>query len=76
MDQFVVDVGDLPVELGDPVVLFGPGDSGEPTVQDWATWAETNPHEILTGIGGRVPRHYLPIKPETLKSLEQEFADG
>jgi alanine racemase len=76
MDQFVVDVGDLPVELGDPVVLFGPGDNGEPTVQDWATWAETNPHEILTGIGGRVPRHYLPIKPETLKSLEQEFADG
>jgi alanine racemase len=76
MDQFVVDAGDLPVELGDPVVLFGPGDNGEPTVQDWAAWAETNPHEILTGIGSRVPRHYLPIKPETLKDLEQEFADG
>ncbi len=76
MDQFVVDAEDLPVELGDPIILFGPGDNGEPTVQEWAAWAETNPHEILTGIGARVPRHYLPIKPETLKSLEQEFADG
>jgi alanine racemase len=76
MDQFVVDAEDLPVELGDPIILFGPGDNGEPTVQEWAAWAETNPHEILTGIGARVPRHYMPIKPETLKSLEQEFADG
>jgi alanine racemase len=60
MDQFVVDAGDSPVEIGDPVVVFGPGTSGEPTVKDWADWAATNPHEILTGIGSRVARHYLP----------------
>ncbi|TDC82880.1 alanine racemase [Micromonospora sp. KC606] len=60
MDQFVVDVGDLPARPGDEVVVFGPGDRGEPTVTDWARWAGTNPHEILTGIGGRVPRRYLP----------------
>ena len=29
MDQFVVDVGDLPVSAGDPVVLFGSGRSWE-----------------------------------------------
>ncbi|BCJ43440.1 alanine racemase [Actinoplanes ianthinogenes] len=56
MDQVVVDVGDLPVRAGDRVVLFGPGDEGEPTVADWARWAETNPHEILTGVGPRVRR--------------------
>ncbi|WP_436530627.1 alanine racemase [Actinoplanes sp. HUAS TT8] len=56
MDQVVVDAGDLPVRAGDRAVLFGPGDAGEPTVAEWADWAGTNPHEILTGIGPRVPR--------------------
>jgi alanine racemase len=59
MDQFVVDAGDVDVQLGDEVVLFGPGDRGEPTVVDWARWAGTNPHEILTGIGARVPRRHI-----------------
>jgi alanine racemase len=59
MDQFVVDVGDLPVRIGDEVVLFG-GCPGMPTVDEWAAWADTNPHEVLTGIGPRVPRRYLP----------------
>jgi alanine racemase len=58
MDQFVVDVGDLPVAIGDEIVLFGPGDDGEPVVEEWAHWAGTNAHEILTGIGQRVPRTY------------------
>ena len=64
MDQCVVDVGDLPVYAGDTAVLFGPGTSGEATVADWATWAGTNPHEILTGVGARVTRQYLPV-PDT-----------
>ena len=62
MDQFVVDAGDLTVRIGDEVVLFGPGGDGEPTVEEWAAWAETNPHEILTGIGARVPRVYRPAR--------------
>ena len=60
MDQVVLDVGDLPVVAGDTVVMFGPGDAGEPTVEEWAAWAGTNPHEILTGIGARVHRIHLP----------------
>ncbi|MFY1687527.1 alanine racemase [Plantactinospora sp. WMMB782] len=62
MDQIVVDVGDLPVRTGDEVLVFGPGDRGEPTVADWAGWAGTNPHEIFTGIGARVGRRYLPVR--------------
>ena len=58
MDQIVVDAGDLEVASGDIAVLFGSGGDGEPTVEDWARWAGTNPHEILTGIGTRVPRRY------------------
>ena len=58
MDQFVVDVGDLTVKAGDDVVLFGPGDDGEPTADDWAQTLETINYEIVTRIGGRVPRVY------------------
>ncbi|GAB2677895.1 alanine racemase [Kribbella swartbergensis] len=58
MDQFVVDAGDLPVEPGDPVTIFGDGSDGEPTAREWADWAGTIPHEIYCGIGSRVPRRY------------------
>jgi alanine racemase len=58
MDQFVVDVGDATPRIGDGIVLFGPGTDGEPTVADWARWASTVPHEIITGIGPRVARRY------------------
>lgn len=59
MDQFVVDVGDLPVEAGDEVVLFGPGTRGEPTAQDWAAAVGTINYEIVTRFGPRVPREYV-----------------
>ncbi|APU17597.1 MULTISPECIES: alanine racemase [Actinoalloteichus] len=50
MDQFVVDCGDDTVEPGDPVVLFGPGDHGEPTATDWADAIGTIDYEIVTGM--------------------------
>jgi alanine racemase len=59
MDQFVVDVGDLPVRAGDHAVLFGPGLDGEPLAQDWADALGTIHYEIVTRIGPRVQRSYL-----------------
>lgn len=60
MDQFVVDVGDAEVSQGDEVVLFGPGDHGEPTADDWARAAGTINYEIVTRFGStRVPRNYV-----------------
>jgi len=58
MDQFVVDFGDEPVAAGDEVVLFGPGDDGEPTAQEWGETLGTISYEVATGIGARVPRAY------------------
>jgi alanine racemase len=58
MDQLVVDLGgDLP-EPGTDVVLFGPGDHGEPTAQEWAEACGTISYEIVTRIGGRFQRRY------------------
>lgn len=59
MDQFVLDIEDDPVRPGDDIVLFGPGDRGEPTAQDWAEALGTINYEIVTRIGPRVPRRYV-----------------
>jgi alanine racemase len=60
MDQFVVDFGDEPVSTGDEVVLFGPGDDGEPTAQEWGDALGTISYEIATGVGARIPRTFSP----------------
>ncbi|WP_327325505.1 alanine racemase [Streptomyces sp. NBC_01210] len=61
MDQFVVDLGPDggSVAEGAQALLFGPGDRGEPTAEDWAEAADTIAYEIVTRIGTRVPRVYL-----------------
>ncbi len=59
MDQFVLDLGDDAVSEGDEVLLFGPGDDGEPTAQDWAEALGTINYEVVTRIGSRVPRDYV-----------------
>jgi alanine racemase len=58
MDQIVLDFGDEPVAAGQDVVLFGPGDDGEPTAQEWGEALGTISYDIVTGIGSRVPRTY------------------
>jgi len=50
MDQIVVDCGDDQVCEGDEVVLFGPGDRGEPTAQEWADAIGTIHYEVVTGL--------------------------
>jgi len=59
MDQFVVDLGGDEPGAGAEAVLFGPGDRGEPTAEDWAQAAGTIAYEIVTRIGTRVPRVYV-----------------
>ncbi|HEU5222445.1 MAG TPA: alanine racemase [Candidatus Lumbricidophila sp.] len=56
MDQFVVETGDVPVEVGDEVVVFGDGSTGAPTAEDWAGWSDSIGYEIVTRLGPRVTR--------------------
>ena len=60
MDQFVVDLGPGPVDVteGDEAILFGAGDDGEQTAQDWAELLGTINYEIVTSPRGRVRRFY------------------
>ncbi|MFF2366994.1 alanine racemase [Streptomyces sp. NPDC058122] len=64
MDQFVVDLGGDEPQPGARAVLFGPGDEGEPTAEDWARAAGTIGYEIVTRIGTRVPRVYVKVKEQ------------
>jgi alanine racemase len=56
MDQIVIDTGADYVPLGTTATVFGPQDGVTPTIHDWARWAGTIPHTIVTGIGPRVNR--------------------
>ncbi|MFC5721813.1 alanine racemase [Streptomyces gamaensis] len=63
MDQFVVDLGGDSARAGDTAVLFGPGDRGEPTAEDWARATGTIAYEVVTRISARVPRVYVGDVP-------------
>ena len=74
MDTCVADVGQLEVAMGDEAVFFGPGTEGEPTVAEWAAWAGSNQHEVLTRIGPRVPRRHLAVDGEGSADMTEESA--
>jgi len=59
MDQIMVDVGDLPVKVGDEVVLIGPQGKYKITAEELAQLSGTIPYEIVCGLGSRVPRVYI-----------------
>ena len=59
MDQTLVDVSRVPgVASGDEAVLIGRQGGEEITANELASWCDTIPWEVLTGITYRVPRIY------------------
>ena len=66
MDQLVVDLeGDDP-GAGAVATVFGTGEHGEPTAQDWAEACGTISYEVVTRIGGRFTRRH--VDSETMGS--------
>ena len=61
MDQLMLDVGDLPVEVGDEVVLIGRQGDEEITAASWARAMGTIAYTIVCGIGPRVPAGVPPV---------------
>lgn len=59
VDTMEVGVGEAPVRLGDEAVVFGSGDAGEPTAEDWARWAGTIGDEIVARASGRIARRIV-----------------
>lgn len=61
LNHIIVDLGSGPAAEGDIVVLFGPGDQGEATAQEWAGALNTISYEIVTRFTGKVPRTYSGV---------------
>jgi alanine racemase len=58
MDQLLVDVGDLDVHVGDDVVLLGAQGELVIDADEWARRLDTISYEVVTRLGGRLPRHH------------------
>lgn len=59
MDQFVIDVGQQNIKVGDEVVLFGDPSKGHLSVDALAEATDTINYEIVTRMGGRFVREYF-----------------
>jgi alanine racemase len=55
MDQFMVNVEEDDIKVGDEVILFGEGI----TAEDFADWVGTNEYEVMTNMSARVPRVFV-----------------
>ena len=61
MDAITVDVSDVDgITVGDVVTIIGADGDEVITAEEVATWSNTISYEVLTAIGPRVKRVYLP----------------
>jgi alanine racemase len=56
IDTLEVDLGEGEARPGDVATLFGAGDDGEPTAEEWAGWAGTVGDEIVARASTRGER--------------------
>lgn len=56
VDESIVSLEGARTHIGDEAIVFGPGDAGEPTAEEWAHWNDTVGDELVTGVTARVPR--------------------
>jgi alanine racemase len=61
MDQFVIDTTDSAADIsaGSEVYLFGSGEHGELTADQWGEASGSIGYEIVTRIGSRIPRVHV-----------------
>jgi alanine racemase len=58
MDLVMVDVHEGRAAVGDVATLVGEADGLSNTLDQFAAWSDTLPHELLAGLGPRLPRIY------------------
>ncbi len=73
MDMTMVDVTNVPCEVGDVATLLGTDGAATLTVQAVARTAEMSPYELLTGLRGRLP--HLFLQPASAGSTDGRAAE-
>jgi alanine racemase len=56
MDMALVETGTLEVQVGDIATIVGADAKQRITLKDLGDWSGEVPHEVLTGLGSRLPR--------------------
>ena len=59
MDMTMVDVTDVPCELGDIATLIGRDGDDQIDIEEVAATGSLSPYEVLTGLRARLPRRYV-----------------
>jgi alanine racemase len=59
MDQFVIDTTDGDASAGSEVYIFGSGEHGELTADQWGEASGSVGYEIVTRLGSRIPRVHV-----------------
>ena len=59
MDMALVESGTVEVQVGDVATLIGEDAKQRVTLAEFASWSGELAHEVLTGLGPRLPRSYL-----------------
>ncbi|BBO78994.1 alanine racemase 1 [Desulfosarcina widdelii] len=59
MDQIMVDVGDDPISVGDPVLIWGESENARIQALDVAEAMGSIPYELTCGVSRRVPRVFV-----------------
>jgi alanine racemase len=75
MDQFMVDIGDESVYVGDEVVLIGKQGDAEILVEEIASLCGTIPYEVLCFFNDRLPRIYRENKDLFFSNLPDDSSD-
>ena len=65
MDMTMIDVTNVPCEIGDVASLVGADGDERLSIADVAEMAQLSPYELLTGLRARLPRRYVEDEEET-----------
>jgi len=66
MDQFMVDVTDLPeVKQGDTVTLLGRDGEAYISAEELAQWSHSFAYELICTVGKRIPRVYIELEHDS-----------
>ena len=65
MDMTMIDVTDVPCDLGDVATLIGRDGEAELEVATVAEVGKLSPYELLTGLRSRLPRKFIGVPDET-----------
>ena len=63
MDMTMLDVSNVPCEIGDVVTLIGKDGDDAIGVSELAAVGDISPYELLTGLRARLPRRYVESEP-------------